>query len=361
MDRSDAGTRLVLLGTAGGSATYMVDEDGRKDARHGISSALVVDGHVYLVDVGQGAARQLTFADIGGRGPTQALSNLQAVFLTHLHSDHTMDLANLLHCSYNQGWRSDGPVDVFGPGPRGRLPAATSAPASLAVCSSDPTPGTRTFVSRLIEAFSTDLNDRVFAGGKRHPVSLVRAHDVIPPGIEVDPNYCTHPPVQPWVVATDDRVTVSATLVAHGAMYPCLAYRFDTADGSVVFSGDTSPSHNLVRLSQGADVLVHEAIHPQYGEWQFGPGPHSIAEQASIEATMSKHTSTDQVGGVAQAAGVSALVLSHLVPASIPGQRWASAIHGFDGKVIVGEDLLEIEVRCGALPADVVLPVNRVT
>ena len=73
-----SGTRLVLLGTAGGSATYPIDGQPGA-ARQGIASALVVDGRVHLVDTGQGVTRQLTFADIGGGGPTRALSGLRGI------------------------------------------------------------------------------------------------------------------------------------------------------------------------------------------------------------------------------------------------------------------------------------------
>ena len=334
-------TRLILLGTAGGSATYPVD-GAPGTARQGIASALVVDGRVHLVDAGQGVARQLTFADVGGRGPTHALSGLRGIYLTHLHSDHTMDLANLVHCGYLQGWPQDVPVDVWGPGLRG-APAGAPEPGNPLVCPSDPTPGTSAFVLRLLEAFATDLNDRILAAHRRNPFTVLRAHDVLPP-IDVDLTQGTSPAVEPWLVTEDDTVRVSATLVEHGAMYPCLAYRFDTADGSVVFSGDTVPSENLVRLSRGADVLVHEVIDAQYGAWQFGPGPLDPTEDRAVATVMGKHTSTDQVGAVAQAAGVGTLVLTHLVPASVPTARWEGAVTGFDGRVVVGEDLLELEL-----------------
>lgn len=335
------GTRLVLLGTAGGAATYPVDGSPGV-ARHGIASALVIGGRVHLVDAGQGVARQLTLADVGGRGPTEALSVLRGIYLTHLHSDHTMDLANLVHCGYVQGWPQDAPVDVWGPGPRGALPGVPE-PGNPVVCPSDPTPGTSTFVRRLLEAFSTDLNDRILAAHRRNPFAMVSAHDILPP-MDVDLTRGTSPSIEPWLVTEDDTIRVTATLAEHGAMYPCLAYRFDTADGSVVFSGDTIPSENVVRLSLGADVLVHEVIDAQYGTWQFGPGPLSPAQERAVATVMDKHTSTDQVGAVAQAAGVATLVLTHLVPASVPSERWEQSVSGFDGRIVVGEDLLELDL-----------------
>jgi len=341
MQSSDRGLRLVLLGTAGGSTTYPVDGSPGV-ARHGIASALVVGGRVHLVDAGQGVARQLTRADLGGRGPTGSMSGLRGIYLTHLHSDHTMDLANLVHCGYLQGWPQDAPVDLWGPGPRGALPGVPE-PGNPIVSPSDPTPGTSSFVRRLLEAYATDLNDRILMAHRRNPFSLLRAHDVLPP-VDVDLTQGTSPTVEPWLVTEDDTVRVTATLVEHGAMYPCLAYRFDTAEGSIVFSGDTVPSENLVRLSRGADVLVHEVIDAHYATWQFGPGPLSPAQDRAVATVMGKHTSTDQVGAVAQAAGVGTLVLTHLVPASLPTGHWERAVSGFDGRVVVGEDLLELDI-----------------
>ena len=341
MQSSGSGLSLVLLGTAGGSATFPVDGSPGV-ARNGIASALVVGGRVHLVDAGQGVARQLTFADIGRHGPTGALHALRAIYLTHLHSDHTMDLANLVHCGYLQGWPQDAPVEIWGPGPRGSLPGVPT-PGNPVVCPSDPAPGTRTFVSHLLEAFAADLNDRILAAHRRNPFTLLSAHDVLPP-VDVDLTLGTSPPVEPWLITEDETVRVTATLVDHGAMYPCLAYRFDTADGSVVFSGDTVPSENLVRLSLGADVLVHEVIDALYGAWQFGPGPMTPAQERAVATVLGKHTSTDAVGAVAQAAGVGTLVLTHLVPASVTTERWEQAVSGFDGRVVVGEDLLEIDI-----------------
>ncbi|WP_372593794.1 MBL fold metallo-hydrolase [Actinotalea sp.] len=334
-------TRLILLGTAGGSATFPLDGSPTV-ARQGIASALVVDGQVHLVDAGQGVARQLTFADIGGHGPAGAFSGLRGIYLTHLHSDHTMDLANLVHCGFLQGWPQDVPVDVWGPGSRGPL-AAVPTPGNPVVRPSEPTPGTSTFVRHLLEAFATDLNDRILAAGRRNPFALLRSHDLLPP-VPVDLDRGTCPTVDPWLVMQDDTVRVTATLVEHGAMFPCLAYRFDTADGSVVFSGDTVPSENLVRLASGADVLVHEVIDARYGSWQFGPGPLGPAQERAVATVLGKHTSTDQVGAVAQAAGVGTLVLTHLVPASLPTEHWESLVTGFDGRVVVGEDLLELDL-----------------
>lgn len=312
-------SRVVLLGTAGGAGTFAAGGGGA--TRFGTASAVVVDRAVYVVDAGQGVARQLTLALHPEVPAARAFAGLRAVFLTHLHSDHTMDLVDLLLCGQTQSWPTS-TVPVYGPGPR--------ADAHV--------PGTRVLVERLIHAFEADSYDRAQMRLRRGRSSMLRGVDIpLPPGATsaADPH-------EPWLVHEDDAVRVTTTLVDHGSMVPSLGYRFDTADGSVVFSGDTAPCDSLVRLAHGADVLVHEAADPSFGEWQFGPGPLTEDQEHVVAAVLAKHTPTDRVGAIAQAAGVGTLVLSHLVPATAPRERWQAAAEGFSGRFVVGEDLLEI-------------------
>jgi ribonuclease BN (tRNA processing enzyme) len=132
-------------------------------------------------------------------------------------------------------------------------------------------------------------------------------------------------------------VRVSAVLVPHGPVFPSFAYRFDTAEGSVVFSGDTSYSENVVRIAQGADVLVHEVINLELIE-RFGHVTPDL-----MTHLQNSHTTTAQVGRVATEAGVGQLVLTHLVPSNprqIPDPVWHAQISAhFRGTVHVGNDL----------------------
>lgn len=128
---------------------------------------------------------------------------------------------------------------------------------------------------------------------------------------------------------------VSATLVPHGNVFPCFAYRFDTDHGSVTFSGDTRRSDNVVDLARGSDLLVHEAI----SLLATGLPPALVAGQLGL------HTLVDEVGGVAQAAGVENLVLSHLIdfasPTHLDPADWRRRAQvGYDGRVVVGSDLM---------------------
>jgi ribonuclease BN (tRNA processing enzyme) len=144
-------------------------------------------------------------------------------------------------------------------------------------------------------------------------------------------------------VMQDDAVRVTAAKVDHPPIGLALAYRFDAADRSIVISGDTRPSERLIRLAQGADVLVHEAMLPE----RVAELVRSLPGQASLaRSVLSHHTTAEEAGQVAAAAGVKVLVLSHLVPAEdpdVPDEEWvAAARRHYSGPIIVGRDLLEI-------------------
>jgi ribonuclease BN (tRNA processing enzyme) len=152
-----------------------------------------------------------------------------------------------------------------------------------------------------------------------------------------------HELTQPGVVMQDENLKVTSTLVDHPLVTPAFAYRFDGPDRSIVISGDTARSDNLVRLARGADVLVHEAM------W-LPAVDRIVARDLNAPALkkhlLDSHTSAEDCGRVAQAAGVKMLVLSHLVPAgdgTISDDMWTAEVRKhFAGKVVVGKDLLEV-------------------
>ncbi len=139
----------------------------------------------------------------------------------------------------------------------------------------------------------------------------------------------------PVTVFADGAVRVTAVAVTHGRAVPALAYRFDTADGSVVFSGDTTVNDDLIALAQGADILVHQVADLGYLE------RHGITG-AAIDRMAALHTDVTQVGGVAERARVRELILSHYLPAepdAITDAQWAQrAAHGFTGTTTAGTD-----------------------
>jgi ribonuclease BN (tRNA processing enzyme) len=130
----------------------------------------------------------------------------------------------------------------------------------------------------------------------------------------------------------DDKVRVSAILVSHGMVFPSFAYRFDTADGSVVFSGDTAPTPNLVTLAHGADVLVHEVI-------DFPLLMRLGLSRALAAQLRAVHTTLPDVEATAQQAGVGTVVLTHFIPADtrLRSHRWWQRHAGttFTGRIIV--------------------------
>ena len=281
-----AKTRLILLGTGGGPRP--------RTASSAAAQVIIANDTAYVVDCGNGVARQLVFAGV-------TLAKLRHVFITHHHSDHNADYGNLIWLAWTAGLRTR--VDTWGPPPLEKM--------------------TRLF----FELNAYDINTRIADEGRVPLVPLVHPHELSAGG----------------PVMQDENVKVTAALVHHPPIVPSFGYRFDAADRSIVISGDTAPSDNLIRLAQGADVLVHEAL--------YGPGvdrlvarvPNAAALKQSI---MSHHTTAQDAGRVAQAAGVKMLVLSHLVPPDDPAiteQTWidAARLH-FKGPIVLGKDLLEI-------------------
>jgi ribonuclease BN (tRNA processing enzyme) len=137
------------------------------------------------------------------------------------------------------------------------------------------------------------------------------------------------------VVLDDGGVRVRAVAVTHGHALPAFAYRFDTADGSVVFSGDTTVNDDLIALAQGADIMVHHVADLGYLE-RHGWAGVALARMAGL------HTDVTEVGGVAERAGAGELILSHYLPAepsAVSEQDWVKrAGLGFSGRTTAGRD-----------------------
>jgi ribonuclease BN (tRNA processing enzyme) len=276
------------------------------------SAATLVGLGVPGISHGQGARTRLILLGTGG-GPRPraansasaqvivALPTLRHVFLTHQHSDHTADYGNLLWLAWTAGLRTR--VDTWGPAPLRRM--------------------TKLF----FEMNASDIEVRIANEGRVPLAPLVHVHELRSGGL----------------VMRDENVTVTATLVDHPPVVPAFAYRFDAVDRSIVISGDTGPSDNLVRLAKDADVLVHSVLYVPAVDRLVARVPNASALKASIIA---HQTSAEDAGRVAQAAGVKTLVLSHFVPPDDPevtDQMWVDAarVH-FRGPVIVGKDLLEV-------------------
>lgn len=248
----------------------------------------------YVVDCGDGVARQLAFAGI-------PLPSVRHILLTHQHSDHNADYGNLIWLAWTAGLRTR--VDAWGPPPLQEM--------------------TRLF----FEMNAYDITTRIANEGRVALAPLVHVHERRDGG----------------VVMSDDNVKVTSTLVEHPPVVPAFAYRFDARDRSIVISGDTARSDRLVALARGAEVLVHSAMYTPAIDRLVARVPNAAALKASI---LAHQTSAEDAGRVAQAAGVKTLVLSHLVPPDDPevtDRMWIDAAQSqFRGRVILGKDLLEI-------------------
>jgi ribonuclease BN (tRNA processing enzyme) len=279
-------TRLILLGTGGGPRPRKVSSAP--------AQVIVIDDVPYVVDCGNGVARQLVFADVPP-------ATLRHVFLTHHHSDHNADYGNLFLLAWAAGLRTR--VDAWGPPPLVEM----------------------TRLSFEMNAY--DIATRIADEGRVPLAPLVHVHEI----------------TGPCVVLQDERVKVTAALVDHPPVVPAFAYRFDGPDRSIVISGDTNRCGALVKLAQGADVLVHEVL--------FVPAVDRLVARIPNAATLRKHliashTAVEDAGRVAAAAGVKTLVLSHFVPSDDPeltDSMWRDAARAhFSGEVVVGKDLMEI-------------------
>ncbi len=335
-------TRVVLLGTAGGPTMF-------DPGRAGVSTAVIHEDRVYLVDLGMGSCLRLGQAGLAPPGQGNLLSRVRGIFFTHLHSDHVVDWPSLYAtAAFNSFGRTHGPIRVFGPGGRAELPRVfpPGAPEPPVVNPGDPAPGTSAMTSYLRQAFAADLNDRERDSATPDPSSLFDLRDIDLTGVwAVDA--AGKPPrlSAPLPVWEDGDVRVSATLVDHHPTAPAFAYRFDTPDGSVTVSGDTTVTPNLIDLAQGTDYLVHEVIDRRHVERLVAQLPPDRAN-ALREHLLASHTTIEQVGrDVAEAAGARNLVLTHLVPANNDVSRWRLARKGYSGRLFVGADLMSLPVR----------------
>jgi ribonuclease BN (tRNA processing enzyme) len=244
-------TRVVMLGTG----TPNADPE-----RSGPAVAIVVGDVVYLVDAGPGIVRRAAQAARDDSIPALAMPGLRRVFLTHLHSDHTTGLADLIFSPWVLG-RTD-PLEVYGPS------------------------GTKRMVDLVEQAYSADVQIRLTGGEPSNKTGYVaNAHDVVP-----------------GVVYRDSNVTVTAFKVAHGKWDQAFGYRFATRDRTIVLSGDTSPSDAVVDACNGCDVLVHEVysterLASRTPDWQRYHAAY--------------HTSTRELAAIATRARPKLLVLYH--------------------------------------------------
>ncbi len=272
-------TKIVLLGTG----TPNTNPD-----RSGPATAIVVNGQPYVVDAGPGVVRRVAAA---GREGVEGMrpANLTRLFITHLHSDHTVGYPDFIFTPAVVGRQE--PLHVYGP------------------------PGLQAMTDHLMKAWEQDIEIRL--NGLEEGVRS--AYEVVVHEIE------------PGVVYEDDNVRVKAFEVDHGSWEHAFGYRFESSDRTVVISGDAAPSPSLIENAMGVDVLIHEV----YSVEGFN---RRTAPKQAYHSTF--HTSTLELAEIAGTSRPGLLLLYHMLPFSATEEQLFKEItDAYDGLVVMGRDL----------------------
>ncbi|WP_022721078.1 MBL fold metallo-hydrolase [Rhodopseudomonas sp. B29] len=283
------GTKWIFLGTKGGPRVTT----GRSNP----ANVLLVDGVPYVVDCGPGVTKRLVEAKV-------ELPSLRYIFVTHMHSDHVLELGNMVDSAWSVGLKHE--VDAFGP------------------------VGLAALVKNYWESNKADIEIRMPDEGKPDPREMLKVKEITNSG----------------PVVSTDKVKVTAFRTPHPPINENnYAFKFETPKGVIVYACDTAYNPELAKFAAGADLLIHEAL--------YLPGVDALTKRIKNASTlkahlMASHTSTEDVGKIAAAAKVKKLVMTHLVPGddpSITDEMWmADAKKHYDGPIVVARDLMEIEL-----------------
>jgi ribonuclease Z len=278
-------TKVVLLGTG----TPAANPD-----RSGPATAIVVNDTAYLIDFGPGVVRRASAAASGRNLPALQPIRLRVAFVTHLHSDHTVGYPDLIFTPWTLGRRV--PLEVYGP------------------------KGLKAMTANLLEAFRVDIDTRTNEEGNQR---------TFPDGYKVNAHEITA-----GVVYKDANVTVTAFATKHAM--ESYGYRFDTADRSIVVSGDTNPAQATIDACRGCDVLIHE-VHT--AAWLAARPEAGGAPPGTFRRFSEKyHTTTEQLGELARQARPKLLVLYHYNSQS-PEELQIDMMRRYAGHFVVGRDL----------------------
>lgn len=274
---------VALLGTKGGPAI-------RTGSTNPTSNLLVLDGCQIVVDCGLGVARGLV--DQGMK-----LKDLSVIFITHMHSDHYLDLGPLLHTAWVAGLAT--PVTVYGPA------------------------GIEDYFTHFLLSMKADIDLRIEDEGRPNLSELI--------SIAI---------LDEGEVATFDDITVTALRNQHPPLIDTFAIRFSGRKHQVVFSGDTTYFPELIPFYAGADLLIHEAM--------LGEALDALmarignADDRLMKHWLRSHTMAQDAGRLAKEAGVKALALNHLIPSDDPSftdEHWHNAVKPeWEGPLYVGKD-----------------------
>jgi ribonuclease BN (tRNA processing enzyme) len=278
--------RLVLLGTKGGPAV-------RPGGPWPTSSLLEIEGRTIVVDCGLGVTRALTDAGV-------ALKGLDLILVTHLHSDHLLELGPLLHTAWAAGLAT--PVSVFGPA------------------------GTGHYWRQFLQSMEFDIEIRIGDEGRPDIRDLVSVEEF-----------------SEGQVFQEDGLEISALRVEHPPVTDCYALRFDAGARAIVFSSDTAYFPALADFAKGVDILVHEAMLEEGVDRLVARTGNGARLK---EHLLASHTFAADAGRIATEADVRHLVLNHLIPADDPeigDVQWIDAVRSaWTGKLTIGRDGLVV-------------------
>lgn len=296
-------TRLITLGTQGGPR-------GSAE-RAQPSNVLIVRDTPYLIDAGDGVIRQLYKAGI-------SFTKIRNIFITHNHDDHNADWGTLMGREWTSGQYE--PMTVYGPR------------------------GTKQMRKGFLQYFAPNAAAHYLEGAENvPPEKVILAHEIRGPGL----------------VFQDANIRVTAAENCHYHFskgtpgyhwQQSFSFRFETPDRVIVFSGDTGPCGDMLpTFARGADILVHEVIDlPAIQAMLESRNDGTNAKPGQLEALMThmrtEHTTPEEVGRVAQAAGVKMVVLTHLVTGTRTDgdSAYIEAVKkSFSGPVVVAQDLME--------------------
>jgi ribonuclease Z len=262
--------------------------------RSGPAQVVSIGDDNILIDAGAGTAHRLVAAGYG-------TLPLKAIAFTHLHSDHVTGILDVLWAGWIQRrWKV--PPTIYGP------------------------PGTQHFIDHLIQAMAYDI--KVRSGEVLDPMNLV------PFVVEIEDG---------WKVRGKDW-QLSAFRVDHWPVDQAFGFRVDQGPSSVVISGDTKVSENLIAYSKDTDLLVHEVYWSQ-GLRDIAAAAPDEEERARFRLLETYHTGSEEVGKVAELAGAKHLVLSHIIRSrGDPSDFVKDVSPDYGGKLTVAEDLMTFEL-----------------